>query len=132
MSHFTPSNNIVFASPEYRLAPEYPAPAGAYDFYARLVYLVSYAKELDIDSSKIVLYGISGGAVSAASAALLSRKMGARSVRRWCWIFPCSTTGTRFTPVPISFGMARRGLGGWTRRPGTLFWVMVIGTILMV
>lgn len=76
MSHFSPSENIVFASPEYRLAPEHPAPAGAYDVYAGLVYLVENAKEMDIDPSKIVLYGISGGAALAASAALLSRKVG--------------------------------------------------------
>ena len=38
--------------------------------------LVENAKELDIDPGKIVLYGISGGAALAASAALLSRKEG--------------------------------------------------------
>ncbi|KAF3051708.1 hypothetical protein E8E11_002007 [Didymella keratinophila] len=57
MSHFTTQENVVFASPEYRLAPEHRAPAGAYDVYAGLVYLVANAKELDIDPSKIVLYG---------------------------------------------------------------------------
>ncbi|KAF1923126.1 alpha/beta-hydrolase [Didymella exigua CBS 183.55] len=76
VSHFEPQENIVFASPEYRLAPEHRAPAAAYDVYAGLVYLVENAKELNINPSKIVLYGISGGAALAASAALLSRKIG--------------------------------------------------------
>lgn len=76
MSHFETQENIVFASPEYRLAPEHRAPAGAQDVYVGLVYLVQNSKELDIDPSKIVLYGISGGAALAASAALLSRKEG--------------------------------------------------------
>ncbi|KAF3037809.1 hypothetical protein E8E12_006147 [Didymella heteroderae] len=75
MSHFTPQENVVFASPEYRFAPEHRAPAAAYDVYAGIVYLVENAKESDIDPSKIVLYGISGGAALAASAALLSRKV---------------------------------------------------------
>lgn len=76
MGHFAPSDNIVVASIEYRLAPEHPAPAGAYDVYAGLVYLVDHANELDIDPARIVLYGISGGAAVTASAALLSRKIG--------------------------------------------------------
>ncbi|KAF9700711.1 hypothetical protein EKO04_001491 [Ascochyta lentis] len=74
MSHFPPTANLVFASPEYRLAPEQRAPAGAIDVYAGLVYLVSHAAELHIDPARIVLYGISGGAAVAASAALLSRR----------------------------------------------------------
>lgn len=76
MSHFSAADEIVFVSPEYRLAPEHSAPAGAYDVLAGLVYLVRHAEELDIDPGKIVLYGVSGGAGLAASAALLSRKIG--------------------------------------------------------
>lgn len=76
MSHFSPRENVVFVSPEYRLAPEHRAPAAAYDVYACLVYLVENAKKLDIDPDRIVLYGVSGGAALAASAALLSKKVG--------------------------------------------------------
>lgn len=75
MSLFEAADNIALASIEYRLAPEHPAPAGAYDAFAGLVYLVKHAKELGIDPEKIVLFGISGGAGVAASAALLSRKL---------------------------------------------------------
>jgi acetyl esterase/lipase len=75
MAHVSPADNVVFASIEYRLVPEHPAPAGAYDVYAGLVYLTTHAKELGIDPEKIVLYGVSGGAAVSASAALLSRKL---------------------------------------------------------
>ncbi|KAF3006441.1 hypothetical protein E8E13_002424 [Curvularia kusanoi] len=75
MANVSPEGNVVFASIEYRLVPEHPAPAGAYDVYAGLVYLFTHAKELGIDPKKIVLYGVSGGAAVSASAALLSRKL---------------------------------------------------------
>lgn len=75
MANLSPEDNVAFASIEYRLVPDHPAPAGAYDVYAGLVYLATHAKELDIDPEKIVLYGVSGGAAVSASAALLSRKL---------------------------------------------------------
>jgi acetyl esterase/lipase len=80
MAHFSPADDVIFVSPEYRLAPEHPAPAGAYDVYAGLVYLVSHAKELNIDPARIVLYGVSGGAAIAASACLLARQLNGHKV----------------------------------------------------
>ncbi|KAJ4991975.1 hypothetical protein SVAN01_02570 [Stagonosporopsis vannaccii] len=76
ISHFSPADNVIFASPEYRLAPEHASPAGARDVYAGLLYLATHAQELGIDPAKIVVYGVSGGAAVAAGAALLSRKVG--------------------------------------------------------
>ena len=67
MANLSPEDNVAFASIEYRLVPEHPAPAGAYDVYAGLVYLATHAKELGIDPEKIVLYGVSGGAAVSAS-----------------------------------------------------------------
>ncbi|CAO2655830.1 Nn.00g046330.m01.CDS01 [Neocucurbitaria sp. VM-36] len=68
-------DNIVFVSIEYRRAPEHPAPAGAYDCYASLVYLAEHATEMGIDSSKILVYGLSGGASLAAATCMLARKL---------------------------------------------------------
>lgn len=76
MSLFSPEENILFASPEYRLAPEDPAPAAARDVYAGLLFLVAHAKELGVDAERIVLYGSSGGAAVAAGAVLLGRSVG--------------------------------------------------------
>lgn len=59
--------DVVFASVEYRLAPEHRAPAGAHDCYAAAVYLADHATELGIDASRILIYGVSGGAGPAAA-----------------------------------------------------------------
>ncbi|KAF1836139.1 alpha/beta-hydrolase [Decorospora gaudefroyi] len=67
------NDGLVCASVEYRRAPEDPAPAGAHDTYAALMYLSKHSEDLGIDASKILIYGISGGAPLAASACLLAR-----------------------------------------------------------
>lgn len=69
------NDDIVFASVEYRCAPEHPAPAAAYDCYAGLVYLFEHAEELRIDTSRILVYGISGGGGLAAATCFLARKL---------------------------------------------------------
>lgn len=67
------NEDIVFASVEYRRAPEHRAPAGAHDCYSALVHLVENAADLAIDPSKILVYGISGGAPLAAATCLLAK-----------------------------------------------------------
>ncbi|KAI0569002.1 alpha beta domain protein, partial [Pyrenophora tritici-repentis] len=80
MAHFSPADDVIFVSPEYRLAPEHPAPVGVIDMYLGLVYLVSHAKEFGIDSARIVLYECSGGAGIAASACLAARELNGHKV----------------------------------------------------
>jgi acetyl esterase/lipase len=66
-------DDLLFASVEYRLALEHRAPTAALDCYAAAVYLAEHATELGIDVSKIVIYGISGGAAPAAATCILAR-----------------------------------------------------------
>ncbi|KAH6529995.1 hypothetical protein HBI07_172350 [Parastagonospora nodorum] len=66
-------DDLVFASVEYRLAPENRAPAAAYDCYAATVYIADHAAELGIDPSRIVISGLSGGGAPAAAACILAR-----------------------------------------------------------
>jgi acetyl esterase/lipase len=61
---------------EYRLAPETRHPGPLEDCYAGLVWIVEHAHELNIDPSRIVLEGSSGGATLAAGVALLTRDRG--------------------------------------------------------
>ncbi|EGU73678.1 hypothetical protein FOPG_16935 [Fusarium oxysporum f. sp. conglutinans race 2 54008] len=65
--------DVVFVSVEYRLAPEHPAPSALHDAYAGLVWVADHASELNIDASKIILLGASGGAPIAAGSAMLCR-----------------------------------------------------------
>jgi acetyl esterase/lipase len=81
-------DDFVLASVEYRLAPEHRAPAGAYDCYTASVYLTENAAELGIDASKIVLYGISGGAGPAAATCILARERQYPSIRAQMLVIP--------------------------------------------
>jgi acetyl esterase/lipase len=81
-------DDFVLASVEYRLAPENRAPAGAYDCYAATVYLAENAEELGIDASRIVLYGISGGAGPAAATCMLARDRQYPSIRAQMLVIP--------------------------------------------
>ncbi|KAF5559806.1 alpha beta hydrolase fold-3 [Fusarium phyllophilum] len=66
--------DAVFASVEYRLAPEYPALAALNDAFAGLNWLIEHAEELAIDTSRIILSGVSGGGAIAAGCAILYTK----------------------------------------------------------
>ncbi|KAF4993160.1 hypothetical protein FGRMN_6645 [Fusarium graminum] len=64
---------LPFFAVSYRLAPEHPAPAGVEDGYAAVQYLIKSASELNIDPTKIILYGDSAGGGIAAGVALMAR-----------------------------------------------------------
>lgn len=65
----TNSSGILIISVAYRLAPENPFPAGLYDCYQILNWVVSYAKELGVDTNRISVGGDSAGGALAASVA---------------------------------------------------------------
>jgi acetyl esterase len=57
----------------YRLAPEYPFPAGLNDCYRTLEFLWGHSQELKLDRNLIAVGGSSAGANLAAAVALLAR-----------------------------------------------------------
>jgi acetyl esterase/lipase len=67
---------VVAISVDYRLAPEYPFPAGLEDSYAALIWMANSAGELGIDTHRLGVGGESAGGGLAASLTLLARDRG--------------------------------------------------------
>jgi acetyl esterase/lipase len=74
--HWIRRFGLLVVSPEYRLAPEAPAPAGVEDCSATVDWLAANADALGVDAGRILVAGVSGGGGLAAGAALLARDRG--------------------------------------------------------
>jgi len=68
--------NCVLVSPDYRLAPEHPYPAGMQDCYAVLCHMAKNAEALGIDPEKIGVGGGSAGGNLSAAMTLMARDKG--------------------------------------------------------
>lgn len=66
--------NCVVVSVEYRLAPQWKAPAQLLDCYAALIWVHENAGELKIDPDRLAVSGLSAGGNLAAAVALYARE----------------------------------------------------------
>ncbi len=81
-------NNVVVISPDYRLAPEDPFPAGLEDCRDAVEWVVKNADELGINPERLAVMGDSAGANLAAVVALLARDAGGPGIRAQVLIYP--------------------------------------------
>jgi len=102
---------------DYRLAPEFPYPAGLEDCYAALEWIVANAQDLAIDPKKIAVYGESAGGNLALALGLMARDRGGPEIAFLAPIYPMvddrSTTVSSFEVVDVGVWDRHEQLEAW-------------------
>lgn len=84
----TAAAGCVFASVEYRLAPEHPYPAALEDAWAALQWLHARGSEWGVDIARLAVSGDSAGGNLAAALALMARDRGGPALRQQVLFYP--------------------------------------------
>jgi len=84
----TQESGCVVASVEYRLAPEFPAPAPFEDAYNAFVWLAEHAPEFGADGTRIAIGGDSAGGGLAANIALKARDANGPAIAHQLLVYP--------------------------------------------
>lgn len=71
-----------------RVGPEDPYPAPVEDAYSGLVWLADHGADLNVDSSRVLIVGVSGGGGIAAATALMARDRGGPALSHQVLITP--------------------------------------------
>jgi len=105
---------------DYRLAPEFPYPAGLRDSYAALRWMADNAPELHIDPARIAVAGASAGGGMAAALSLLARDKGGPALCFQMPLYPMlddrSCTPSSHEILPENFP------GAWNRKNSLYAW----------
>jgi acetyl esterase len=83
-------SGCVVVSVDYRLAPEFPFPAGLEDCYDALVFVAAHSDELDVDAARLAVAGDSAGANLAAALCLLARDRGGPPIAFQLLVYPAT------------------------------------------
>lgn len=73
IASFVSRSGVQAFSVEYRLAPEFPYPTPIEDCYSALQWVIDQGETINVDPTRIGLYGDSGGGCIAAGLSLLAR-----------------------------------------------------------
>jgi acetyl esterase/lipase len=112
---------IVF-SPDYRLAPEHPFPAGLEDCYAALSWIHESAGPFGIDTSRVAIAGASAGGGLTAALALLARDRGGPRI---CFQMPLYPMIDDRNVSPSSHEIDHPAV--WNRENNIAAWEMYLG-----
>lgn len=115
----------VVVAVAYRLAPEFPYPAGLEDCYTVLEWMHQEASTLGITDERIAVAGESGGGALCAGLSLLVRDRGELSLSAQFLMYPMldDRTGTSADPTPMPFS----GEVVWNRASNRFCWQSVLG-----
>ena len=110
----------VVVAVDYRLAPEWPFPAGLMDCYAALRWMHTEAMSLGVSRDRLGVFGDSSGGGLAAGLALMVRDRGELSLAAQFLLYPMldDRTGTpaELKPMPYT------GEFIWTRQSNQFCW----------
>lgn len=119
---FAEEAGCVVFSPDYRLAPEHPFPAGLEDCYSALVWLHESAGRYGIDAARVAIGGASAGGGLTAALALLARDRGGPSI---CFQMPLYPMIDDRNVSPSSHEIHHPAV--WDREKNIAAWAMYLG-----
>jgi acetyl esterase/lipase len=114
--------DVVGATVEYRLAPEFPDPVPVEDCYAGLTWFAGKSDELGFDATRILLTGGSAGGGLAAGVALLSRDRGTPQLA--AQLLDCPMLDDRDATLSTQ---QFEGIGIWDRAANVFGWSSLLG-----
>lgn len=121
---FVLAANCVVISPDYRLAPENPYPAGLEDCYSALVWMTNLAEELNIDLNRVAIGGGSAGGGLTAALSLLARDRKGPAI---CFQMPLYPMIDDRNITPSSYEITDP-LAVWYRGNNIAAWEMYLGS----
>lgn len=114
--------HIAAVNVGYRLAPEFPFPAGVEDCFAGLVWSVNNAADLGFDPARVVVMGGSAGGGLAAAVTLMARDRGGPTLAGQLLLCPMiDNTATTVSSHQYA------GLGTCTREENDFCWTSLLG-----
>jgi acetyl esterase/lipase len=116
------SLDVIVATVEYRLAPEWPHPAAAEDCYAGLVWFADHSEELGGDPERLAVVGGSAGGGLAASVAIMARDRAKPTIL--AQLLMCPMLDDRNDSVS---SRQFDGIGIWDRQMNELGWTALLG-----
>ncbi len=83
------ATDCVVISADYRLAPEHPFPAAPEDCYSVVRHVAENAASLDVDGTRLAVWGDSAGGNLAAAVCLMARDRGGPAIAAQALNYPC-------------------------------------------